>query len=153
MTTMLISLDSSLEFDKDVLSLWARPSEELDAIEVFIAFIHWWHRPYGLLKSFLSSLIDWNVLMFKTTFGLGKQISRGKSLWSYHYSQILPMSVIQTRGMINTNYHTAYSRFKKWKTYNLENFDIAYAKLCHCVISKFSYCIILNFWHSLFLFL
>ena len=39
-TTMLIFLDSSLEFDKDELRLWARPSEELGAIEVFISFIH-----------------------------------------------------------------------------------------------------------------
>ena len=35
---MLISLDSSLEFDKDGLRLRARPSEELGAIEVFISF-------------------------------------------------------------------------------------------------------------------
>ena len=40
MTTMLISLDSSLKFDKDGLRLWGRPSEELDAIEVLISFIH-----------------------------------------------------------------------------------------------------------------
>ena len=39
MATSLISLDSSLEFDKDGLRLWARPSEELGAIEVFISFI------------------------------------------------------------------------------------------------------------------
>ena len=39
LSTMLISLDSTLEFDKDGLRLWARPSEELGAIEVFISFI------------------------------------------------------------------------------------------------------------------
>ena len=39
MTTMLISLDYFLEFAKDGLRLWARPSEELGAIEVFISFI------------------------------------------------------------------------------------------------------------------
>ena len=38
MTTMLISIDSFLEFDKDGLRLRARPSEELGAIEVFISF-------------------------------------------------------------------------------------------------------------------
>ena len=39
-TTILISLDSSLEFDKDGLRLRARPSEELGAIEVLLSFIH-----------------------------------------------------------------------------------------------------------------
>ena len=33
-----------LEFDKDGLRLWARPSEELGAIEVFISFISF-HYP------------------------------------------------------------------------------------------------------------
>ena len=51
MTTMLISLDSSLEFDKDGLRLWALPSEELGAIKVFISFIH--SQPKNTFKRYI----------------------------------------------------------------------------------------------------
>ena len=48
-----------MEFDKDGLRLWARPSEELGAIEVFISFIN-----YATLTHYYLSYRDTLISLF-----------------------------------------------------------------------------------------
>ena len=103
MTTMLISLDSSLEFDKDGLRLWARPSEELGAIEVFISFHFISYRLNWARRTSWGWWDDWEDTVLQT------QDSKFEPWWSEaehatSRSRRLPTILTFTRGWGRNNF-------------------------------------------------